>query len=287
MILDFRNIKLRIANSYIISSISITFVLLSLGFFALLLLNTRDLSDDAKESIVVSIILKPDAEKGQIDAFEKSISVQNYCKESRLITPDEALEDLKMTLGDEIGDVLDYNPLPTTISLNPTAEYSNTDSLQLIKTFLMQSEIVDDVFYNRSMVSQLDKNVRKISLSIAILELLLLLMAISLISNTIRLLIHSKRFEIKTMQLVGATSFFILKPFLIKSILHGLVSSLLAIAIIEASIMYYQNNVDDIVKIGHLEVVFGLIILAGLVITSLSTLFSVNNYLNSKQEELY
>lgn len=287
MILDFRNIKLRIANSYIISSISITFVLLSLGFFALLLLNTRDLSDDAKESIVVSIILKPDAEKGQIDAFEKSISVQNYCKESRLITPDEALEDLKMTLGDEIGDVLDYNPLPTTISLNPTVGYSNTDSLQLIKTFLMQSEIVDDVFYNRSMVSQLDKNVKKISLSIAILEFLLLLMAISLISNTIRLLIHSKRFEIKTMQLVGATSFFILKPFLIKSILHGLVSSLLAIAIIEASIMYYQNNVDDIVKIGHLEVVFGLIILAGLVITSLSTLFSVNNYLNSKQEELY
>ena len=283
----FRDIKIKIANSYITSSISITFVLLTLGFFALLLLNTRDLSKSAKEHIIVTIILKPDAEKGTIDAFKRTISAKKYCKEARLISPEEALDELKVTLGEDIGDILDYNPLPTTINLNLNEKFSNSDSLQVIKTALMQSNIVDDVFYNDTMVYQLDKNIRKLSLSVAILEFFLLLMAISLISNTIRLLIHSKRFEIKTMQLVGATSFFIIKPFLIKSILHGLISSLLAIALIIIGILYYQNNVEDIVQIGHLEAVFGIILLAGLVITSLATYLSVTSYLSSNQDDLH
>ncbi|MBN2893555.1 MAG: hypothetical protein JXL97_16910 [Bacteroidales bacterium] len=285
--MKFSDIKFRIANSYIVSSISITLVLLTLGFFALLLFNTRDLSNGAKESITVTVILKPDVEKGDADALENKISAENFCKNARLVTPDEALEDLKMDLGDDITDVLDYNPLPTTINLNLNAKYSNTDSLEIIKMRLEQNEIVDDVFYNRSMVNQLDKNVRKITLVIGLLEFLLLIMAISLINNTIRLMVHSKRFEIKTMQLVGATAFFITKPFLIRSLIHGLFSSLISIAIIIASILYYQNSVDDIVKISHIEAVFGLILLAGVALTSLSTFISVNGYLNSKSEELY
>ncbi len=279
--------KFRIANSYIISSISITLVLLTLGFFALLLLNTKDLSTDAKESISVSLILVADAQKGDIDELKNSISIAEYCKNVQIVSPDEALEDLKMTLGDEISDVLEYNPLPTTINFNPTVKYSNADSLQVIKFKLKQNQIVDDVFYNRSMVYQLDKNVSKITLAIGVLEILLLLMAISLIANTIRLMVYTKRFEIKTMQLVGATSFFIMKPFLIKSIIHGLFTSLISIAIIIASIMYYQSSVDDIVKINHLEIVIGLILFAGVVLTSLSTFVSVNGYLNSKSEDLY
>ena len=283
----FKDIKIRIANSYIISSISITFVLLTLGFFALLLLNTHDLSKSAKENIIVTIILTPDAAEGEIDALKNSISAKEFCKNVHLVTPEEALDELKITLGEDIGDVLSYNPLPTTINLNLNEKFSNSDSLQVIESALLLSSIVDDVIYNSTMVYQLDKNIRKLSLSIGILEFFLLLMAISLISNTIRLLIHSKRFEIKTMQLVGATSFFIIKPFMIKSILHGMISSLLAIAIIIAGILFYQNNVDDIIQIGHLEAVFGIILLAGLIITTLATFISVTGYLNSNQEDLY
>lgn len=287
MKLNFSNIKFKIANSYIVSSISITFVLLTLAFFALLLLNTKDLSKGAKESITVSVILIPDVDQVEADKLLKSIAVQEYCKTVQLVTPDEALEDLKMSLGDDITDVLDFNPLPTTINLNPEEAYSNTDSLQLLKTRLKQNQIVDDVFYNQNLVYQLDKNVRKISMIIGVLEFFLLLMAFALINNTIRLMVHSKRFEIKTMQLVGATGLFIIKPFLIRSLLHGLFSSLITIAILIIAILYYQNSVDDIVEIRHLEAVFGIILLAGIVLTSISTFVSVNGYLNSKSEELY
>ncbi len=282
-----RNKKIRLANSYIISSISITFVLLILGFFALFLFNTKDLSINAKENIVITIILKPNAEEGKINMLQKQIASEPYCKEIKIVTPEEALKDLKQDLGEDIGEVLDYNPLPTTININPVAEYSNSDSLQVIETKILDNNIVDDFFFNRSMVYQLDKNFRKISISVIILEILLLLMATSLISNTVRLLIHSKRFEIKTMQLVGATSEFIMKPFILKSFWHGLFSSLIAIAALVAGIIYYQSSSDDIIKIAHLEEVFGIVLIAGIILTIASTYLSVKKYLNSKIENLY
>lgn len=282
-----KNKKFKLANSYIISSISITFVLLILGFFSLFLFNTKDLSVNAKESVIVTIFLKPDALQGEIDVLRNQIAAKTYCKEIKLVTPDDALEDLKDDLGEDIADVLDHNPLPTTINLNLYADYSNTDSLQFIETDIKQSSIVDDVFYNRSMVYQLDKNVKKITVVVLVLEILLLLMATSLISNTVRLLIHSKRFEIKTMQLVGATSKFILKPFLIASFWHGLFSSLFAILSLVIAILYYQSSVDDIIKIGHLEEVFGVVLLAGISLTVFSTFLSVKKYLTSSSEDLF
>ncbi|MBN2662472.1 MAG: hypothetical protein JXR68_02380 [Bacteroidales bacterium] len=282
-----KNKRFKLANSYIISSISITFVLLILGFFSLFLFNTKDLSVNAKESVIVTIFLKPDAQQGEIDVLRNQIAAENYCKEIKLVSPGDALEDLKDELGEDIVDVLDHNPLPTTINLNLYADYSNTDSLQFIETDIKQSSIVDDVFYNRSMIYQLDKNVKKITVVVLVLEILLLLMATSLISNTVRLLIHSKRFEIKTMQLVGATSKFILKPFLITSFWHGLLSSLFAISALIIAILYYQSSVDDIIKIGHLEEVFGVVLLAGISLTVLSTIFSVRKYLISSSEDLF
>ncbi len=287
MQIDFKSIKFKIFNSYIISTVSITLVLLTFGLFALFFFNTKQLSNSAKENIIISVILKPDAEQGQVDELVKNIAIADYTKDIKLITPDEALEDLKMTLGDDIADVLEHNPLPTTININPKVDYSNTDSLQLIKSRLLINTTVDDVFYNRSMVYQLDKNVKNISFVLLVLDFFLILMAITLISNTIRLMIHSKRFEIKTMQLVGATKMFILKPFIIKSFLHGLLSSLLSIAIIIAAVLIYQNKAESIIKVSYLEAVFGLILLAGLIITFLATYFSVNSYLKSKTEELY
>jgi len=283
----FSKIKFKVFNSYVISTISITFVLLTLGFFALLLFNTKDMSNTAKENIVITLILSPDAEKGQIDEFQSQLVKQPYCKSVKVITPDEAMAELKTAIGEDIDNILTFNPLPTTININPTVDYSNSDSIQIIENKLKQVEIVDDIFYNKSMIYNLDKNIKKITAVVVVLEFLLLLMAISLIGNTVRLLIQSKRFEIKTMQLVGATSWFIIKPFLTKSLLHGLISSLFSISIIVIGILYYQSSSDDIIKIGHIEEVFALIIFAGLVITGLATFFSVKNFLNSKLEDIY
>jgi cell division transport system permease protein len=285
--MNLNKLRLKILNSYFVSSVSITFVLLILGFFALFLFNTRDLSKSAKESITVSLVLKPDAEKGKIDVLVNKIAMAPFCRQIKIITPDEALDDLKQELGEDIADVLDFNPLPTTLSLNLNEKYANTDSLQLIVEALKHSKIVDEIYYNRSLVHTLDKNIRKITVAVSILEILLLLMAYALINNTIRLLIYSKRFEIKTMQLVGATTNFIMKPFLKRAFLHGFFSSLFVIALLIAGILYYQSSVDDVIKIAHIEIVFVLILLAGLIITILSTFLSVNSYLNTDANDLY
>ncbi len=285
--MNLNRLRLKIVNSYFISAVSITFVLLILGFFALFLVNTRDLSKSAKESITVSIVLKPDVVKGDIDELFNNIATSQYCKDIKIITPEEALDDLKQELGNDIADVLDYNPLPTTLSLHLNEDYANTDSLQIIVDNLKQNSIVEQIYYNRSMVHQLDKNIKKITVVVAILEILLLLMAYALINNTIRLLIYSKRFEIKTMQLVGATASFIIKPFLKKAFILGLFSSLIVIALLIVGILYYQNSVEDIIKIRHIEFVFSLILFTGLLITMLSTYLSVNSYLNTDTNDLY
>lgn len=280
-------LKFKIANSYIISSISITFVLLVLGFFALLLLNTRDISKSAKESVVVSLILKPDAKKGDVDAFYSKLASEDFCKDLKLVTPDEAMDMLKEDLGNDIDDVLDYNPLPTTINVNLDQKYANIDSLQIIEEKLGLVTFVDKIYYNRSLVYQMQKNVQKITVSVFVLEILLLLMVIALINNTVRLLIYSKRFELKTMQLVGATANFIMKPFLKKAFIHGFISSLIAIAIIVVGILYYQSSSDDIIMIKHLEVVFIMVLFAGVSITVFSTFWYIKRFLNSKTEDLY
>lgn len=280
-------LKLKIANSYIISSISITFVLLVLGFFALLLLNTKDLSNAAKQSVKVSVLLKPDAQKGKIEQLQGKLAVAEFCDDVVLVTPEDAMDLIKEDLGDDIDDILDYNPLPYTFNITLNPEYANTDSLQVIEARLLKNHIVSEVIYNRPLVYQLDKNIKKLTIATVILELLLLLMVIALIGNTVRLMIYSKRFEIKTMQLVGATKSFIMKPFLQNAFWHGLISSLLAIAIMIAAILFYQNKSEDVIKIAHLETAFALVLLSGLIITILSTFVSVTAFLNSDERKLY
>ncbi|MEA3452557.1 MAG: permease-like cell division protein FtsX [Bacteroidota bacterium] len=236
---------------------------------------------------MVSIILKPDATKGDISELYSNISFEKFCKELKIITPEEAMDMLKEDLGDDIDDVLDHNPLPTTINIYLHQKFANTDSLEIIEQNLKLEKIVDKIFYNRSLVYQMDKNVKKITASVLVLEILLLLMVFALINNTVRLLIYSKRFEIKTMQLVGATADFIMKPFLTKAFVHGLISSLVTIAIVVIGILYYQASSEDIIQIKHLEVVFAMILIAGTSITVFSTFWYVTRFFNSKEEDLY
>ena len=279
--------KLRIINSYFTSTVSITFVLLLLGVFSLLLLNVKELSIYAKENIIISVIFKPNISISEINVLQKQIDIQDYCKETDYISKERAAQELKATLGDDFIEVLEYNPLPASINIKLNANFSNTDSIAIIEQKLLQNKIVNDVFYHKSLVHQIDKNVKNISLIISIISVLLLLISITLITNTVRLVIHSKRFTIKTMQLVGANKKFILKPFLINSTIHGIISSLLSIAIMTGIILYFQNKIIDIVQIKNIIFVFIIVLLTGIIITVLATLSSVSKYLKTKIENLY
>ena len=245
-------LKFKIFNSYITSTVSITFILLLLGLFSLLLLNTREISIYAKENIIISVFLKPNIKPAEIQELQKSIEIKAYCKETDFISKERAAEELKATFGDDLIDVLEYNPLPASINIKLNAEYSNTDSITIIEQKLLQTNFINDFFYHKSFVHQIDKNVKNISLLVSILSILLLLITITLINNTVRLLIHSKRFTIKTMQLVGANKNFILKPFIINSIIHAVITSLIAIIILITIILYFQNKLTDIMHIKNI-----------------------------------
>ena len=279
--------KLRIINSYFTSTVSITFVLLLLGIFSLLLLNVKELSKYAKENIIISVIFKPNISISEMNELQKKIDIQDFCKETDFISKERAAHELKATLGDDFIEVLEYNPLPASINIKLNADFSNTDSIAIIEQNMLKNNIVNDVFYHKSLVHQIDKNVKNISMIISIISILLLIISITLINNTVRLVIYSKRFTIKTMQLVGANKKFILKPFLINSAIHGIITSLISIAIMISIILYFQNKIIDIMQIKNIIYVFIIVLLTGIIITVFATFLSVSKYLKTKTENLY
>ncbi len=280
-------LKFRIFNSYLTSTISITFILLLLGIFSLLLLNVRTLSTYAKENIVISVILKPNINDAEILSLQKELDIKPFCKETDFVSKNRAAEELRSSFDENFVEILGYNPLPASINIKLNAEYSNTDSISVIGQKLSNNKTVDFIHYHKSLVHEVDKNVKNIGLIISTVSLLLLLIAITLINNTIRLEIYSKRFTIKTMQLVGATKKYILKPFIIKSFFHGMITSLIAMSILVVFILYFQNNVEGLVQIKNIIFVFIILICTGVIITVGSTSLAVIKYVRTQTDNLY
>ncbi len=278
--------NLRIWTYYVISSLSIILVLFVLGIILVLVINTKDIARQTKENLVITLILK-DASKQKINKFLAYLSKQPYVKNIKYISKEEAFDEIKNELGRDIDQLLDYNPLPATIDLNLKEQYANSDSIYLIRNKLLNIDIVNDVYYNREIVKQLDKNIERISLILSTLGVILVLISIILINNTVRLAVYNKRFEIKTMQMIGAHWWFILKPFVKSSLLHGLLSSLFAVAFIVVLLNYFQANTENLLRLYHLPEVFLIIVILGTFMTFLSTVISVFIFISKPIERLY
>src|SRR6056297_1571436 len=220
--------KRRLRSSYL-TSISITLVLFMLGVLGLLILNAQRLSEYVKENIGFSIILKENVKEVDVILLQKTLDAAEYVKSTKYITKEQAAKELQEELGENFIDFLGYNPLLASIEVHLYADYANPDSIKIIEQDFQQYELIKEVFYQKSLVSLVNENIRKISFIILVFSGLLFLIAIALINNTIRLSVYSKRFIINTMQLVGATRGFIRRPFLFRSVWQGIVAALLAI----------------------------------------------------------
>ncbi|MCX7861566.1 MAG: permease-like cell division protein FtsX [Bacteroidales bacterium] len=281
---------LRIINSYITTTFSITLLLFLLGLVALLYLSSAQISNYVKENISFSVFIKEDAKEPDILKLQKLIDAKPYVKSTNYITKDMAAEQLKKDLGESFLEMLTENPLPPSIEVKYKAEYANPDSIKKIEKEISQFPIVEEMYYQKDLLYVIYKNLNTISFFILIISIFLLVVAVALINNTIRLLIYSKRFIIKSMQLVGATKNFIRMPFILKSFYQGIISSLIAIALISAVIFYLQNNLSDIINFYDFKTLgatFGFIILSGMFITLVSSFFAVNRYLRLRTSELY
>ena len=285
-----RYTRRRYQSSKITTIVSITLVLVMLGLLALTIVHARKLSDYVRENIGFRVYIKDDAPVEDIIILQQRLDGSTFVKSSEYISPEQAARELTAELGEDFIEFLGYNPLPPSIDLRVKAGYANVDSLQVIENLLMQEIIVKEVFYQKSLVHLINKNIRRISIVLLGISGLLLLIAMALINNTIRLSVYSRRFIIRTMKLVGATRGFIGRPFILRGILQGFYSALFAILILGTILYFLMQQVPELqslVDIYMYVAVFGLVILTGMFLSWISTFFAVRKYLKMKEDELY
>lgn len=280
----------RLRSSYITSIVSISLVLFLLGIIGLLLLNTKKISDYVKENLKFTVYLKDDVREVDILLIQKNLDAKHYVKETEYITKEQAAIEFQEELGENFIDFLGFNPLIPSIDVRLYAGYANSDSIEVIEQDLRVFPEINEVYYQESLIHMVNKNLKKISIFILIISGLLFLVALTLINNTIRLSIYSKRFLIRTMQIVGANNSFIRRPFLYKSAIHGSLGALIAIGLITGMIYFIQNELESIINFQDyklLIVLFIIVLLIGIIISWISTYFAVNRYLKIKTDYLY
>ncbi len=282
--------KRRLISSYFTTIISISLVLFMLGILGLILLNTQQISNHVKENIGFSIILKGEIKDVDINQIKKTLDAETYVKATHFIHPDSAAADLKRDLGEDFISFLGYNPLLPSIDVKLNADYANTDSLSIIEADLLNNPNIKEVIYQKDLVSLVNQNVKKISFYMLVFSGLLLIIATALINNTIRLSIYSKRFLIKTMQLVGARHSFIRRPFVLQGIGNGIVSAFIAIGLIVTILYYLQKQYPQLIDFKNIELygaLFLIIIVIGIIISWISTNLAVSKYLRMESGDLY
>ena len=277
-------------TSYFYAIFGITLVLFVIGAAAVMLIEAHRVSSDFKENLNVEVVLTDSVRASRIAPIQKALAQKPYIKNARYISKEEAAKILQKDLGDNFLDILGYNPLYASFNLNLRENYANRDSFQFIKADLAKMVEIKQVNIQNNILESLDKNIRSLSFIVLVVAGIMLVFAISLIFNTIRLAMYSSRFIIKTMQLFGATRWFIIKPFLGKSIVNGFVGGFAACLLIAALIYYFDSTLPelglqrDLITFALLS---GAIIVFGILISFFSTLTAVFRYLRMKVEDLY
>lgn len=282
----------KINTSYVTSVISITLVLFTLGFLGLFVLHTKSLSDYIKENIGFEIIMKDDVKEADIVYLQKQLDIIPGIKSTEYITKEEATSRLTTVLGEDFTGFIedDNNPLLPSIDVRFNADWANNDSIMKMEEFVLKSSSVKEVYYQKSVVHLINKNLQKISLILFGFSLLLLIIAVALINNTIRLSIYSKRFIIRSMQLVGATERFIIRPFIVVGFAQGLISAIIAMALLHGFLVAAQQSIPELVLLSSNIMLIYLnvfVLISGLLITGISTLFAVDKYLRMKTDAMY
>lgn len=280
----------KLISSYFSVVLSIALVLFLLGVLGLLVLNTKKLADHFKEQITISVFLKDNAKPIEVDQLQKSLALAEYTKSAEYISKEDAAEQYSEDIGENFVEFLGYNPLKNSIDVHLKADFVSPDQIAEIADDITSKTYVEEVSYDKPLIELLNDNARKISLWILVASVIFTVIAVLLINSSIRLSIYSKRFIIKTMQMVGATKKFIRKPFIWTNIKLGMLGA--AVALIALGILLYYINKnfpelnlfqDYIILILLFVGVFGL----GVIISWASTHFATQRFLNLRTDDLY
>ena len=282
--------KRRLLSSYISVILSIAFVLFLLGLFGLLVLNTKKISDYFKEQASITIFLNDDVDNQTVKNLQTILKSEDFTKSISYISKEEAANIAIKENGEDFMDFLGYNPLKNSIDLYLNADFVSPDKMSEIESQLIKNDAVFEVSYDKSLITLLTQNVKRISLWVLIFGGLFSFIAMILINNSIRLSVYSKRFTIKTMQMVGATKRFIRRPFVWNSVKLGTIGSLLAVVILFIALYYMNNYFPEFEFFKNTEmlvILFGGIFILGIVISWFSAFFATQRFLNLKTDQLY
>ena len=284
--------KRRLRGSYLISLMSIMLVLFVLSLFSSLVLFANRISEYIKENIGFEIVMKKGVHEKDIVDFQRILNKKEYVKSTEYISQQEATRRLTEDLGEDIlewlGDV--ENPLLPSIDVRFKSEYANNDSIAKIEQWVLKNKNVKEVYVQKSLIHSIDKNVNKIAALILLIGIVLLIMAVTLISHTVRLSVYSKRFTVRSMQLVGATENFIIKPFMKYFVIQGVIGSLLSLLLLTIFLATTMKRVPELaalINFGNVAMIYVSVMILGVLLTTLSTFFSIRKYLRADVDELY
>ena len=281
------SLRRRFRRSYVSSVISISLVLFLVGLFALLAAGVSKASAYLKESVKISVILEESVGDAQAEQLAKNMAQMPQVVSSELISKDQGTEEMKEILGEDFLDVFESNPTPVSINLRVREECFNPDSISHLKSILMEDPMVDDVVYQEELIQDMNKNLRVMGIAFIVFVALLAFISIVLINNTVRLNIFSRRFSIRTMQLVGATQGFIQRPFLYNALSQGAISALIAIAALALVIHFIFPQALMMIGTETLWLVGGGVVVLGILICFICTFAVVREMTQLSYNKLY
>lgn len=280
--------KLRSAS--ITTIVSISLVLFILGLLGVVIINGQKITRSVKEQANIQLFLNSNVKDAEITKLQKDLEAAYYVKSTAFISKDSAARQLYQHDKEDFESLLQYNPLPASINVHLKAEYINTDSINVIQKKFEAFPQVKEVIFQASMIESMNRNIKKISIVLLGFSLLLLIVSLALINNTIRLTIYSKRFLIKTMQLVGATRTFISMPFIWKSIMYGIYSAIIAMGMIVGVMHAAERQLPDLKQLDDIKTYYmlaGIVVALGIFISIVSTFFALHRYLRLRTDDLY
>ncbi|MDX9748362.1 MAG: permease-like cell division protein FtsX [Paludibacter sp.] len=282
--------KFSVGNIHMTSTLSMSMVLFMIGMVVLLVFVAHEMSTRLRENISLSLILKDDISSTELTRIQQYLNNSPFARESKLISKEDALKEHIAAMGEDPSKFLGFNPLMASIEVKLYADYAQVDSVELIESKLNKFKSIDRIAYQKDIVAMVNDNIARISIILLGFAIVLLLISIALINNTIKVSIYANRFLINTMKLVGATPWFIRKPYILRGMINGFLAALLALVML-GSLMAYIARETDInlftMSPGTLAAVAGIVILLGLILTAVSSYMAVGRYLRMKTNDMY
>ena len=282
--------KRRLISSYFSVILSVFLVLFLVGILGLFVLNSKKLSDDFKEQIAMTVFFKSEANDTVLKAFEAELKTAKFVKSSVFVSKDAAAKVHTEIIGEDFMTFLGANPLQNSFDIHLKADFIDAKNIRRIENKLRENPMVSDIVYDKQLVNLVNDNIKKVSFWILIISGFLTLVAVLLINSSMRLSIHSNRFIIKTMQMVGATKSFIRKPFIWKSIKLGMIGSALAVLALIGTLIYLNTSFPNLGILDD-QLMIALVLLGvvavGILITWMSTYFATQRFLNLRTDDLY